>query len=201
MQTQVIPSYLYTQYADDDALAAFVAAYNGMAQEYITLFNTIGLPLYPWLSGDLLDWVAAGLYGILRPVVPAGAARLTGPINTWAYNTIPFNGRSATIGPNYTLASDDIFKRIITWHFYKDDGRQITTRWLKRRIMRFLYGVNGVDYNPAETYPISVRFTGGAAVQVQVAGPFPGLTETIFDYCVRTGILALPFQYEFTVIL
>jgi len=43
---------------------------------------------------------------------------------------------------------DDIFKRILTWNLYKGDGNRFSMRWLKRRIARFLFGVNGIDPQP-----------------------------------------------------
>lgn len=199
MLTQTIPSYLFTEYADDDNLQGFVAAYNALAQEYVTFFATVDLPIYTGLSGSLLDWVAEGLYGITRPIVPTVAARAVGPINTWAYNTIPLNTRINIVPAEYSLATDDIFKRVITWHFLKGDGKAFTIEWLKRRVTRFLNGTNGVNYNVDQTYQVSVEFGGGNEVQIGVLGAFPNVTATIFAYCVRTGILELPFQYVFNV--
>jgi len=42
--TKVIPSYLYQEYSDDDDLQAFVMAYNGLAQQYVTWFATSPSP-------------------------------------------------------------------------------------------------------------------------------------------------------------
>lgn len=170
--TQAIPSYLYEQYADDDDLQAFVAAYNGLAQQYVTWFATIGLPVYTStnISGSLLDWIAQGLYGIVRPSLSSGRNRDVGPYNTVVYNTLAYN-RRRIIGPsNITFTSDDIFRRIITWNFYKGDGNKFNVRWLKRRIMRFLIGVNGTAPNIDNTYLISITFGAGNVVSIRLPG-------------------------------
>ena len=140
MLTQTIPSYLFQEYADDADLQAFVSVFNTMAQEYVDWFNQVSLPVYtgPLLTGTLLDWVAAGLYGIERPTLAA------------------------------TAVSDDVFQRVISWHFFKADGKQFDVRWLKRRIMRFLAGRNGTDPGINQTYQISVRFAGAGVVDINV---------------------------------
>lgn len=157
----IIASYLYQQYSDDDNLQAFVAAYNQLAQAYLAWFNQENLPVYTGLSGSLLDWVAQGLYGISRPSLPSGVNKSIGPYNTYAFNQIAFNAGRVISTAGYYATSDDTFKRIITWHFYKGDGKQFSVTWLKRRIMRFLYGYNGYICNIDETFPISVSFAPG----------------------------------------
>jgi hypothetical protein len=169
--TAVIPSYLYQEYADDDDLQSFVAAYNGLAQGYVDWFASIGLPVYTGqsISGALLDWVAQGVYGMIRPALSSGRNRDLGPLNTYAYNTLPLNRRKL-IGPtNVTATSDDVFKRIITWNFYKGDGNVFNVRWLKRRVMRFLTGANGSAPNVDQTYIISVTFGAGSVVSIRIS--------------------------------
>lgn len=229
--TQTIPSYLYEEYADDDDLQAFVRAYNEMAQEYVDWFNSIGLPIYTGdpIAGDLLDWVAEGLYGMIRPALGSGRNRDLGPLNTFAMNTIPFNQRRI-IGPSdVTATSDDVFKRIITWAFFKGDGKNFSIRWLKRRVMRFLYGTNGTNFNVEATYQISITFgvgnqvninlivgvrtvTGGALFNTFVLNgmafntllstftPLAPLPNTkVFKEAVDSGALELPFQFNYVV--
>jgi hypothetical protein len=143
-----ISSYVYQEYSDDDDIQAFAAAYNGMVQTYVDWFNTINLPVYTGaqISGSLLDWIATGLYGLPRPVIPGSSAPAIGLLATYflaqlelaQYKTFP----AQTVYP----VNDDIYKRVLTWLLYKGDGFQFTTRWLKRRIMRFLVGVDGVGY-------------------------------------------------------
>lgn len=226
--TNVLPSYLYQQYTDDDDLQAFVTAYNEQGQSYVDWFNNANLPIYTGLNGALLDWVAEGLYGIARSHLSEPGGALIGPYNTWRLNSIAFNGSYKTLPTNVTIVTDDIFKRIITWHFLKGDGKYINIRWLKRRIMRFLMGTNGINFNVDQTYQISViissdnvsiRLLSGYRTLVKSAMfntrrlndlPFnevvtsftplnPLPNAAIFKEAVQDGALELPFQFNFTV--
>lgn len=184
--TTTLPSYLYQEYSDDDSLQAFVLAYNSMTQDYVDWFNSINLPIYtqPQISGLLLDWVAAGIYGITRPVLSSGKPKVVGPYNTFYYNqkgsTYNFVER---IGPlNVTATSDDVFKRIITWHFYKGDGKYLDTRWLKRRVARFLFGASGTDYE-GNTYQISVLFGDEGELNITILSGVRNATRAfVFNY-------------------
>lgn len=159
--TKVIPSYLYQQYSDDSDLQAFVDAYNEFAQAFVSWFVTIMLPVYtnPNVNSTLLDWVAAGLYGLQRPVLPSTfLSQDLGAINTVAIDELDING-FVRVGPStYYSVNDDVFRRILTWHLWKGDGKIFDIRWLKRRVMRFLTGANGGPGETDETYPVSVTF-------------------------------------------
>jgi|688.fasta_scaffold00370_55 hypothetical protein len=229
---QIIPSYAYEQYNDDQDIQAFITALNTLAQQYVNWFNQIGLPVYTGtlIVGALLDWVAQGLYGITRPSLPgAGQTRTFGPLNTVKFNTLVFNGRRSLSSSIYYQTNDDIFKRVITWNFYKGDGRVFNIRWLKRRIMRFLLGANGVDYNVDNTSQIGVTFglnnqvninirsrvstlKSGAllntvafnkstfnAYKVQVNNLPPLPNSHIIASAIQSGALQLPFQFQYTV--
>ena len=156
--TQVIPSYLYWQYQDDDDLWAFVNSQNALAQLYINWFNALNLPIYTGgvIAGLLLDWVGAGLYGMPRPILSNGFTRAIGPLNTFYSNLLTANQRKVLTKATFTPTTDDIYRRIITWHFYKGDGKVINLRWLKRRIMRFLIGEDGKSPIIDQTYQISI---------------------------------------------
>lgn len=160
--TLAIPAYLYQEYADDEDLQAFFAAYNGLVQGYVDWFATSGLAVYTGLSGALLDWVAEGLYGMKRPSLASGRNRDVGPINTYPPNTMTPNSRRRVGPTNVTVTSDDVFKRIMTWNFYKGDGNVFNVRWLKRRVKRFLTGTDGAAPNIDETYQISVTYGPGS---------------------------------------
>ena len=229
--TEIIPSYLYEEYADDDDLQAFVAAYNDLAQGYVDWFANVGLPVYtsPQISGGLLDLVAAGIYGMIRPALSSGRNRDLGPLNTYPFNVLAYNARKS-IGPsNVTVTTDDIFKRIMTWNFYKGDGVKFNVRWIKRRVMRFLIGDNGTAPNVGETYLISVTFgsgiisirisvgtrriTGGALYNrfgfnrmaynalATVFTPSPNAPPfaSVLKEAMELGVLIFPFQYNVTV--
>lgn len=194
---QTIPSYLYQQYQDDETLQAFVSAYNQMTQQYINTFVQINLPIYTGglIAGALLDWVGNGLYGVIRPTLASGGTSSIGPYNTAAYNTITYNGFKLGNPSQYVVASDDIYKRCITWNFYKGDGTQMNIRWLKRRIQRFLTGTNGVDPGIDQTYNVSVSFETGKVVHIRVLS---GSINTL-QSAILSGALQLPFQYTYSV--
>lgn len=223
--TNTIPSYLYVQYADDDSLQAFVAAYNTITQAYVTWFATTNLGDYTSLSGSLLDWVAQGLYGFTRPLLASGRNRNIGPLNTYLFNTLPLNKLKLVSPSNVTTVTDDVFQRVITWSFYKGDGFVVNIRWLKRRIMRFLTAANGTAPNIDQTYAISVTI-GGNIVTIRIspgtrklikgainsytfnsfamnAGNsvfIPSTTgifalDPIFEEAINAGVLPVPFQF------
>lgn len=230
-RSATIPSYLYVQYNDDDDLQAFVEAYNTLMQELITWFASIDLPVYtnPLITGALLDWVALGLYGQARPTLPSGVNRNRGPFNTLEFNTLAFNAMDTVESTDFFATTDDVYKRIITWNFYKGDGRQFSVRWLKRRVMRFLVGENGTDPGVDQTYQVSVGFgtdnqvdirilsglrtvTGGAvfnlhgfneqpfnAIETVFQAYVPLEFAPIFKAAVDGGALQLPFQYTWIV--
>jgi len=230
-RTAVIPSYLYLQYNDDEDLIAFVEAYNELAQLYVTWFATIMLPVYtnPNVSGSLLDWVASGLYGMIRPALPSGMSRDLGALNTYQLNTLAINELDIRGPSNYFLTDDDVFRRILTWHLWKGDGKLFDIRWLKRRIKRFLTGLNGGTGYVDETYDISVTFgvdnqvninlqstrryaDGGAIIGAGLINDFTinefittsisipvSPLAPIFKAAVDAGVLELPFQFQFIV--
>lgn len=196
----VIRSYLYAQYTDDDALQTFVAAQNFLTQKWVDDFNNLNLPVYSMLSGQLLDWVARGLYGLTRPILSIATRSLGGygPYNTIEYDALAYNeGVMQGLSPaSYRLVNDDEFKRIITWHVYKGDGFQFTTNWLKRRVHRFLTGANGYLALTDNTYDVSIICSG---TNVEIRIPESGEIATTLQYAVYDGVLNLPFQYAFDV--
>lgn len=194
---QILGSYVYQQYADDDAIQAFALSYNAMAQAYLDWFNTINLPVWtsPLLVGPLLDWVAQGLYGISRPLIPSVVTNTTGPINTMVLNTSPLNAWTVTESGTYQAATDDIYKRVLTWQLYRGDGPQMTLSWLKRRITRFLSGVGGVDSGVSSTYTVSVSVASGV---VTIGLPAGSVSNTLKSL-ISAGDVNLPFQYSYTV--
>jgi hypothetical protein len=159
--TKVIPSYLYQQYTDDDDLMAFVDGQNGLQQNYVDTFNALNLPIYtsPLIKDALLDWVSEGIYGYKRPWVYAQKGFVLGPLNTWQLNErVPINSLIKTQPRGAVIADDDFFKRCLTWHYMKGDGKYFNIRWLKRRVKRFLTGVNGSCPHIDNTDDISITF-------------------------------------------
>ena len=229
MLAKILPSYAFSQYADDDDIQAFISAYNNLAQQYLDFILQLNLPIYTGdqIYGLLLDWVARGLYGLTRPTLISAAQPLIGPLNTFRFNQLGFN--VFKISPSiYYATSDDIFKRIITWCFYKGDGTQFNIRWLKRRIQRFLTGIDGTDPGINQTYNISVRFGGGVVsinlgrgyidvlggalcnrfalntvsfnrLKTKVIPSYSSPLAPIFKQAVLAGALPLPLQYTYLV--
>lgn len=159
---KITPSYLYEEYSDDDNLQAFVASQNELVQRFLDWFNTVDLPVYTsdTITGLLLDWVGAGLYGLPRPSIPTGHSTLLGVYGTLFYGEPPtaYGMLRRTPPPAFVRLSDDYYKRILTWQFFKGDGKYFTITWLKKRVMRFLIGMNGTAPNIDQTYQISVTF-------------------------------------------
>lgn len=196
MIKNTLPAYLYQQYQPDDDLQAFFTAYNTFSQQNLDRLNNLNLPIYTGLSGDLLDWVAWGIYGQQRPSI--GSPTQFSPVgvyNTLPYNISPYNqDYEIQTNGNYVV-TDDIFKRILTWNFYKGDGFQFTNEWLKRRVKRFIYGTNGAPFPIDNTYQIGVSYNGNT-ITITV----PNLTiSAFFQACLQSGVLQLPFQYNYTV--
>jgi hypothetical protein len=193
--TALIPSYLYQQYADDDNLHAFVNAYNIMAKWFVDWFNQINLAYYPTLRGDLLDWVAGGLYGMQRPSLSMQTFIQIGGYNTAPYDTQAYDEATTISTPTFCKINDDIFCRMITWHHYKGDGYLYSTRWLKRRVHRFLNGPYGVAPDDDTTFDVSVSHSG-TTITINVLHSY--IAETL-EYAIADGVLRLPLQYTYQV--
>jgi hypothetical protein len=176
---KVIPSYLYWQYRDDDNLQAFVDAQNVLAQRFIDWFRALDLPIYTKdpVSGALLDWVGAGLYGYPRPVLGSGTQTERGPFDTWQLDSIQLNTLEITGNFTPVRVTDDLYRRILTWHLYRGDGRQLTVRWLKRRVMRFLTGTDGGGGQVDATYRVSVSFGLAGQINITLIRFISGVTD------------------------
>jgi hypothetical protein len=190
----VIYSYLYLQYSDDQDLQAFVASQNSLTQGYLDWFNSTPLGLYtsPNINGPLLDWVGNGVYGIARPVLSNQSSSMIAGYNSTAYNTIPYNGATFTSSGSAALASDDIYKRAMTWDLYRGDGQVFTMGWLKNRVSRFLNGPNGMDY-PVLNDPPSITVSGN----VFTITSFEDAAYTSLQELLANNALSVPFQYTF----
>ena len=88
MLNEIIKSYLYTQYNDDDDIRAFVTAYNAMAQDIYSWMVNANLPVFidGYNVGDQLRWIARGIYGVKPPVLVSGKQNIYGPFNTFLFN-------------------------------------------------------------------------------------------------------------------
>lgn len=196
--TPPLAAYPYVQYNDDDDIAAFFKAYNTLAQEYVDFFANYNFADFnsTLIAGKLLDWCIEGIYGMPRPFLVVGntTAQL-GPYGTLEYGLYPY-GHSSTQAPDpasYSYVSDDIYRRVVTWNFYKGDGVYFNAAWLKRRIARFL---TGATY-PDNTYDVSVSFPGGSGITLGI--PASNELSSTLQALIASNIVQLPFQYAFTV--
>ena len=207
MLNEIIKSYLYTQYNDDDDIRAFVTAYNAMAQEIYSWMLNANLPVFAggYNVGDQLRWIALGIYGVKPPILVSGKSKVYGPYNAIRFNQLPFNGRKRVREAEQVVVSDDLFKRIMTWNFYKGDGFYFTIPWLKRRIMRFLTGVDGTDIVNDQHWIVSVVFSDTGMI-ITITKGYTELTdaslynETGFNdrqYDHNDGVLIRSNGYEY----
>jgi len=211
--TGILPSYLYFQYQNDQDLPALIDAYNSLAQDYLDWFNNINLPIYTGLSGDLLDWAGEGIYGVQRPVFQSESIDATfGQIAAVKHRgsaQIPTPNIASAIGStqvyktsvNYNTP-DEIYKKVLTWWFYKGDGFDFSIPWLKRRIYRFLAGIEGADASAPFTPDISVTFDNGTTPLTTcniVVNNAINPVANYFQLAVEGGILCLPFRFAYNV--
>ena len=175
----ILPSYLYTQYSDDANLAAFVNSYNAITQGYLNWFNSTPFSVYtnPNVSGPLLDWVLNGIYGIARPVFSSLSTTYIAGLNSSAVNAVAVNGNQYFQSGTATVATDDYYKRVATWTLYVGDGRYFNTNLLRKKVARFLYGVDGTDVTLSQAQAVHVQgalIPPGAPVLAQSAGGTTG---------------------------
>jgi hypothetical protein len=196
----VIPSYLYQQYADDADLQAFVDAYNTLAQSYLAWFNSTPLAVYtsPSVSGPLLDWIANGIYGIERPVFSSLVTEYIAGLNSSPVNAFAVNGSQYLQSGTATVASDDYYKRTLTWFLYVGDGRYFNATVLRLKVARFLYGVNGTDITLSQAQSVSIASTGPTTYTITIP---PGESSTYFAQAFAQGSLAIPFMLSGTVVI
>ena len=159
----IVPSYVYTQYNDDPYVTAFFTAFNEMAQGYLDWFLDTNLAIWTSSSieGSLLNFVGTNLYGTSRPVISSvGATQVFGPMGSDPMGSMAMGSYVQTQSGTAHAASDDLYKRTLTWIHYKGDGYQATIEWLRRRIARFLYGANGSDIDIGLITNVNIGNTG-----------------------------------------
>lgn len=198
IRRDILPAYPFVQYNDDPYVVAFFDAYNAMAQAYLDAFRELALPYWPSprLTGYLLDWAAQGIYGQHRPAQQlVHWQKEDGPYNTVEYDQIPYAHLSNFVNGQYAFMNDDIFKRVLTWNFYKGDGFQFSVPWLKRRIARFIHGKDGHAPPLTDTFDVSVTVNKGLFTLV-----IPDYGDGVADElkgAIQQGFVKLPFMYRF----
>jgi len=122
---KIIPAYRYTQYNEDPNIVALFTAYNELAQGYLDYLNALNLPCWTLLTitGELLDWVALGIYGETRPLLQISEDAIArGAYNNIEYNAITYAGLKNHVPGWASYVPDDYFKQILTLNFYKGYG-------------------------------------------------------------------------------
>ncbi len=223
----VVPAYVYVQYNDDPYVTAFFTAYNELAQGYLNWFNETPLPVWtsPSISGGLLDFIGTNLYDTPRPVISSESSSSSGAMATDPMATQAMASFILNTSGTAQSASDDLYKRVLTWVLYRGDGKQATIEWLRRRIARFLYGTNGSDIDVGlitnvsisdqgtqtvgayGTYAYGTQAYGTITQETYTSGgilfiTIPNLTVSqAFIAMFRGGFLPAPFQmtYNFTI--
>jgi hypothetical protein len=223
--SSIVKSYLYQQYFDDADLASFFSAYNSLAQGYLDWFNDTPLGVYTNLNinGPLLDWVGQGIYGINRPVLSTLTLQQAGAYNSMPYSEVAYNRQPVNQSGTTQVVNDDIYKRVLTWHAYLGDGRQMSIEWVRRRVARFLWGINGTDVPVDDTWLVRIappsaaspggynsapydttaynatsraQYLGARALQISIPNT---PVSAQFVALLEQGYLVLPFQVRFTV--
>lgn len=194
-----LPAYPYKQYTDDPYIPAFFTAYTGIAQGYLDWFNTTPLAVYTnaAISGLLLDWIGQGIYGIARPVLSSIVSGTTAGMATRPLATYPLDTLLAQTSGTAQIASDDVYKRCMTWALYKGDGNQASLHWMRRRVARWIFGPYGADVPVDDFSQINVTISG-STVTITVPN---NATGQLFQQCVGDDILPIPFQLSATVTL
>lgn len=215
-----LPAYPYLQYSDDDDISAFFTAYTQLAQSYLDWFNANPLSVYtnPSISGELLDWTGEGIYGMARPVISTQSTTTSGSLTTEPLTYLALTEYFVQTSGTSVVATDDLYKRSLTWNLFSGDGKQMSVIWLRRRIARFLYGANGQDFDvgylsnisitqgylalsgPLTTEPLTyepltayVPSTTYARGVLDVTLPDVAASKSLIAL-LEQGILALPFQ-------
>lgn len=195
---KIIPAYPFVQYRDDPYVVAFFNAYNTLAQQYLTAFNNLYLPCWTssLVTGNLLDWVAKGIYGADRPLLQTSTSTVAeGPYDTAEYDEVAY-ARMKNFHPGtFQHLPDEYFKRILTWNFYKGDGFQFSVEWLKRRIARFVHGPAGTDPQLQNAFDVSVTSSAGKFT-LKIPEYGDGVGEFLVK-AINTQLVNLPFIYSY----
>ena len=111
-----------------------------------------------------------------------------------------FNYSDVATAPPFVATSDDSYKRMLTWAFFKDDGKTFNVRWLKRRVVRFITSADGGNADTSNTYDVSVVIAGTTAT-ITISGALVTPLATILQKGIASGALELPFQYDWVVVV
>ncbi len=183
----------------------------------------LGIWTNPNISGPLLDWIANGIYGVSRPFVgTASTVQKSSAINRLPINTAAINSNKIVRSGTSTIVTDAVYKRLLNYLMYLGDGKQLTIPWAKRRMARFIYGVNGTDvpiemmqqisivpktfsvlagYNsaPYNSQPYNTaRFVNNPSLFLNILLPNVAMSQ-IFIQLLQNGSAPAPIQINYTI--
>ena len=157
-----IPAVAYQEYIDDLNVVAFFDSYTAISQGYLNYSNST--PLSVWsnanISGPLLDWIGQGIYGISRPVFSSLVRRFRAGLNSRPLNTQALNSGKLFQSGTATQATDDYYRRVLTWWLYVGNGRNFNVEILRLKVARFIYGVDGTDVTLSQAQTIHIEPQG-----------------------------------------
>lgn len=200
------PAYLYGQYNNDPDIQATRDAYNQEAQYIFNWLQTNPIADYRGdpISGPLLDFVAQGLYNMTRRVqVASTLGGVKGSFGDAAFGTSEFAGGTYQEPDSQAISlSDDQFRRAITWNIFSGDGWTFSTNWLRRRIARFIFGVDGAsDINVDDQQLISIMWTSLRTATVYVTSPASSATLTgLLLIGISNNYLQTPIGYDIIIV-
>jgi hypothetical protein len=154
-----IQAYPYQQYSKNADIRAFFDAYNACTQTFLDWFNETPLGVWtsPNISGALLDWIGQGLYGIRRPVFSTlETTYLSSATGLLPTGVIATSGSTSSESGTAVFATDDYYKRTLTWFLYIGDGRHFNVTVFRKKVARWLYGVNGTDITLAQAQTVNI---------------------------------------------
>jgi hypothetical protein len=157
--TTQIQSYIYQEFADDLNVVAFSDSYNAISQSYLDWANQTPLSVWsnPNVSGPLLDWIGQGIYGISRPVFSSLVRKFQAGLGVLPLGTTALaEGRLFQSG-TATTATDDYYRRTLTWWLYAGNGRYFNVEVLRLKVARFIFGANGSDVTLAQAQAIHIE--------------------------------------------
>jgi hypothetical protein len=115
-------------------------------------------------------------------------------------DTMEIDGSSFFETGTAVTANDDFYKRVITWFTYIGDGRMTNANVIRKRIARFLYGVNGTDITATQAQAVSVAVVTSPSLSYAITVPSSANpASTYFQDAFNSGILSFPFQLQASV--
>lgn len=182
--------FAYDQWQGIPEVVAYFGATKHFTHEIIRELTEKSFSDYFKFKGDMLDYIALCIYGEMRPAyLNSGDYKAFGALNSLPLNQDPLNSTKVMWDTDGEAVTDEIFRRIITWNFYKGDGRMPSIPWIKRRCKRFLTG-NWLDQGDLGN--ISLKFNRNV---ITIKSTGFGIWDKILGDAIESGVLKLPFGF------